>query len=138
MPMRCMWSLAYRSNPIEDVHVEPYRSPGPRAKVGTSDSTLLIDATLKYPMPPLALPGREFMERARTLWKELGLPPLAIRSPWHGYSLGDWTDAWEQFAGKAVAGAWAENGDNSWARRRGGLTPETPVRTVETSTTSEK
>jgi UbiD family decarboxylase len=23
-----MWSLAYRSNPIEDVHVEPYRSTG--------------------------------------------------------------------------------------------------------------
>jgi hypothetical protein len=26
------------------------------------DSTLLIDETLKYPMVPLALPTREFME----------------------------------------------------------------------------
>ncbi len=31
----------------------------------TMDSTLLIDATLKYPMAPLALPAREFMELAR-------------------------------------------------------------------------
>ncbi len=26
---------------------------------------MLIDATLKHPMPPLALPAREFMEHAR-------------------------------------------------------------------------
>jgi hypothetical protein len=95
------------------------------------DSTILIDATLKYPMPPLALPGREFMERAQMLWQKLGLPTLTIRPPWHGYSLGDWTETWEQFARNAVAGTWAKNGDNTWARRRGGLTPETPVRTVE-------
>jgi UbiD family decarboxylase len=128
-----MWSLAYRSNPIEDVHIEPYRSTGhaPKSGPGDLDSTMLIDATLKYPMPPLALPGREFMERAQTLWHELGLPTLTIRPPWHGYSLGDWTETWDQFARNAVAGAWAKNGDNTWARRRGGLTPETPVRTVE-------
>ncbi len=29
-----MWSLAYRSNPIEDVHVEPYRSTGHAPKSG--------------------------------------------------------------------------------------------------------
>jgi len=92
---------------------------------------MLIDATLKYPMAPLALPGREFMERAQTLWQELGLPALTIRPPWHGYSLGDWTETWDQFARNAVSGAWAKNGENTWARRRGGLTPETPVRTVE-------
>ncbi|HVX76106.1 MAG TPA: UbiD family decarboxylase [Bradyrhizobium sp.] len=128
-----MWSLAYRSNPIEDVHVEPYRSPGHSPKSGPAnpDSTLLIDATLKYPMAPLALPARQFMERALTLWKELDLPPLTVRSPWHGYSLGDWTEAWEEFARNAVAGAWAKNGENSWVRRRGGLTPETPARMVE-------
>jgi len=129
-----MWSLAYRSNPVEDVHVEPYRSTGhaPKSGPGELDSTLLIDATLKYPMAPLALPGRAFMERAQALWKELGLPDLTIRSPWHGYSLGDWSDSWEVFARNAIDGAWAKNGDNTWARRRGGLKPETPVRTVET------
>jgi 4-hydroxy-3-polyprenylbenzoate decarboxylase len=128
-----MWSLAYRSNPIEDVHVEPYRSTGHAPKSGPRDldSTMLIDATLKYPMAPLALPGRQFMERAQALWMELGLHPLTVQPPWHGYSLGDWTEAWEQFARNAVAGEWTKNGENTWARRRGGLTPETPVRTVE-------
>ncbi|WP_213769186.1 UbiD family decarboxylase [Caballeronia sp. dw_19] len=130
-----MWSLAYRCNPIEDVHIEPYRSTGHSPKSGPAhtDSTMLIDATLKYPMAPLALPGREYMERAQVLWRELGLPALSPRSPWHGYSLGDWNDIWENFARNAVAGDWPKNGDNTWARRRGGLTPETPARTVETS-----
>jgi 4-hydroxy-3-polyprenylbenzoate decarboxylase len=135
-----MWSLAYRSNPIEDVHVEPHRSTGhaPKSGPGELDSTLLIDATLKYPMPPLALPGRKFMERAQVLWKELGLPAIAAHSPWHGYSLGDWTESWEQFARNAVAGAWAKNGDDTWARRRRNLTPETPVRMAEASTKPNK
>ena len=128
-----LWSLAYRSNPGEDVHIEPYRSRGHAPKSGSqaTDSTMLIDATLKHSMPPLALPAREYMERAQAIWKELGLPPLSVRPPWHGYSLGDWRDAWELFARNAVAGEWAKNGDNTVKRRRGGLTPETPVRSVE-------
>jgi 4-hydroxy-3-polyprenylbenzoate decarboxylase len=92
---------------------------------------MLIDATLKYAMSPLALPAREFMERAQMIWKELGLPALTIRPPWHGYSLGDWNESWEQFARNAIAGEWQKNGANTVARRRGGLTPETPVRNVE-------
>ena len=51
---------------------------------------MLIDATLKEIAPPLALPKREFMERARRIWDELDLPPLTPQPPWHGYSLGDW------------------------------------------------
>lgn len=116
-----MWSLAYRSNPMEDVHIEPYRSTGhaPKSGPGDLDSTLLIDATLKYPMPPLALPGREFMERAQELWKELGLlaSPFSHLGTAIRYSLGDWTDSREQFARSAVDGAWANNGDNTWSRR---------------------
>jgi UbiD family decarboxylase len=129
-----MWSLAYRCNPIEDVHIEPYRSGGHSPKSGPAhaDSTLLIDATLKYPMAPLALPGREYMERAQTLWRELGLPALTPRSPWYGYSMGDWNDIWQDFARNAVAGEWSKNGENTWQRRRSGLTPETPARLVET------
>ncbi len=128
-----MWSLAYRSNPIEDVHIEPYRSRGHSPKSGPQalDSTMLVDATLKHPMSPLALPAREYMERAQAIWKELGLPALTIRPPWHGYSLGDWSEAWDLFARNAVAGEWEKNGANTVTRRRGGLTPETPVRNVE-------
>ena len=75
----------------------PYRASGhgPKSGRGTEDSTLLIDATLKHPAPPLALPAREFMERARAIWEELLLPTLSPRPPWHGYSLGDWSEAWD-------------------------------------------
>src|ERR1700734_1250842 len=47
------WSLAYRANPIEDVQIAPYRSPGHGPKSGGHglDSTMLIDATLKEPAP---------------------------------------------------------------------------------------
>lgn len=128
-----LWSLAYRSNPVEDVQIEPYRSIGhaPKSGAAAMDSTLLIDATLKRPMAPLALPTREFMERALAIWNEIGLPAVALRPPWHGYSLGDWSDSWEQFARNAVAGDWEKNGINTAARKRGGLTPETPVRSME-------
>ena len=127
------WSLAYRCNPIEDLHVAPYRSAGHGPKSGprNEESTLLIDATLRQPAPPLALPARDFMERARAIWQELGLPALNPRPPWHGYSLGDWSDAWDRNAQRAVAGQWERSGEETFARRRGGLIPETPVRDVE-------
>jgi 4-hydroxy-3-polyprenylbenzoate decarboxylase len=71
------------------------------------------------------------MERARLIWEEMGLPPLAPQPPWHGYSLGDWSEAWERFARRAVNGQWEASGAETFARRRAGLTPETPVRDVE-------
>jgi UbiD family decarboxylase len=127
------WSLAYRANPIDDVQIAPHRAPGHGPKSGPrgEESTLLIDATLKEAMPPLALPKREFMERARTIWNELGLPPLTLREPWHGYSLGDWDAIWDTYASRAVTGKWEESGKETFARRRGGLTPETPVKSVK-------
>jgi UbiD family decarboxylase len=131
-----LWSLAYRSNPVEDVHIAPWRSSGhgPKSGADMGDSTLLIDATLKHAMPPLALPAREFMERARVIWEELGLPRLAPQPPWHGYALGDWADVWDVYARRAVAGEWEISGTETLARRRGGLTPETPARDVEDPT----
>ena len=126
------WSLAYRSNPIEDVHIAPYRSSGHGPKSGprAGDSTMLVDATLKHSMPPLALPTREYMERAREIWERLGLPALMPQAPWHGYSLGDWDEAWDVYARRAVNGEWEQSGKETLAARRGGLTPETPVRDV--------
>ena len=52
------WSLAYRANFMEDVHLTPYRSSGHGPKSGRAEmeGTLMIDATLKHDMPPLALP----------------------------------------------------------------------------------
>jgi UbiD family decarboxylase len=127
------WSLAYRCNPAQDVHIVPHRSAGHGPKSGPreEDSGLLIDATLKHAAPPLALPGREFMERARAIWQELELPALAPQPPWHGYLLGDWSSSWDVYAQRAVAGNWQQSGEETLARRRAGLIPETPVREVE-------
>ena len=127
------WSLAYRSDPGIDITIMPYRSAGHGPKSGKrEDSTILIDATLKGDMPPLALPKQEFMERALTLWKELNLPPITPQPPWHGYSLGDWDDQYDVYARRAVEGRWAESGSETIERRRAGLIPETPVRGIET------
>jgi 4-hydroxy-3-polyprenylbenzoate decarboxylase len=125
-----LWSLAYRTNPVEDVQLMPNRGgvQGAQYGPGKTDSGLMIDATRKRAMPPLALPARPFMEHARALWEELGLPALNVQSPWHGYTLGEWTDAWERFAQRATAGDWEQNGAETLARQQGGLDPETPIR----------
>lgn len=91
----------------------------------------MIDATLKHDMPPLALPTEEFMTRAKKIWEELKLPRIVPQSPWHGYELGDWDEAWTQFADAAVAGNWRQSGKSTYGRRHGNLIPETPVRSVE-------
>jgi UbiD family decarboxylase len=127
------WSMAYRANPVEDVVVMPHRSSGHGPKSGRvpNDSSLLIDATLKAPFPPLALPTREYMERARKVWDELGLPALSPQPPWHGYTLGDWNEVWETYAKRAVTGGWEQSGKETFVQKRGGLTPETPVRDAD-------
>jgi UbiD family decarboxylase len=132
-PDAVFWSLAYRANPIEDVLISPYRSEGHGPKSGgpNEESTMLIDATQKEPYPPISLPKREFMAHARTIWEELGLPKLKPQSPWHGYSLGDWDAVWDTYAERAVTGKWEETGKETFARRRAGLTPETPVKSVK-------
>ena len=127
------WALAYRANVLADVEVLHHRPRGHGPKTGAmdEDGSLLIDATLKSDMPPLALPKREFMEGARVLWEKLGLAPLAAEQPWHGYDMGDWCEAWDQAAKRAVAGDYAESGRRTAQRRVKDVIPETPVRTVE-------
>ncbi len=129
-----LWCLAYRSNPVQDVQLVPYRGGVQGAQYGpqNSDSSMLIDATRKRPMAPLALPTREHMEHARELWERLGLHPLNVTSPWHGYHLGDWTETWETFAKRAAVGDWELSGAETLKRQRGGdIMPETSVRAVE-------
>lgn len=127
------WSLAYRSQPAEDLEIvrDRKRGHGPKTGGRQAESGFLVDATRKHDLPPLALPTESHMTRARQIWEELGLPELEVRVPWHGYSLGDWNDIWERFAQRAVAGRWAENGEETYARRRSGMKPETPAREIE-------
>ena len=126
-----LWSMAYRMNPVEDVQTLPHRGQGhgPKREHGNEeDSTLLVDATMKGDMPPLALPKQEYMERARKIWEELGLPKLRPQSPWFGYSLGDWLSAWDEAAKRAVEGRYLENGEISDKQRKKGVKPETKFR----------
>jgi UbiD family decarboxylase len=130
------WAMAYRCNPVQDVQLVPNRSPGHGPKSGRqpNDSSLLIDATLKQVLPPLALPTQEYMERAKKIWDEIGMPAVSLQPPWHGYTLGDWAEDWETYAQRAVKGDWEKSGKETLARRRSGLTPETPVRNVSDPT----
>jgi 4-hydroxy-3-polyprenylbenzoate decarboxylase len=126
------WALSYRANPAIDVQILKHRARGhgPVLKGVDSDSTMLIDATLKEDMPPLALPKKEYMEHAKELWERLGLPPLKPEALWHGYSLGDWTDEWDAAAKRAADGDYLANGQRSAQRRRKLSDPQVPVRDV--------
>ncbi|MFN0303247.1 MAG: UbiD family decarboxylase [Burkholderiales bacterium] len=126
-----LWAIAYRANPIEDIQIFGHRGlgHGPTREHGTrEDSTLLIDATMKAPMPPLALPKKEYMERARELWAELGLPALRPQPPWHGEPVGDWSPEWDEAAKRAVLGRYLDNGLISEQQRARGVKPETKFR----------
>jgi 4-hydroxy-3-polyprenylbenzoate decarboxylase len=126
-----LWAMAYRMDPVEDVRALPHRGQGhgpKREHGGEEDSTLLMDATMKEDLPPLALPKREYMERAKKIWDELGLPALRPQPPWFGYSLGDWLPQWDAAARRAVEGRYLDNGRISEAQRRKGVKPETKFR----------
>ncbi len=124
-----MWALGYRANPDLDVQILKHRARGhgPVLKGAESDATMLIDATLKGDMPPVALPKREYMESAKALWEQLGLPALKPEPPWHGYSLGEWNETWESYAKRAAAGDYLQNGRLTWPQRRELEEPQTPV-----------
>lgn len=125
------WAMSYRANLAEDCELMRHRPLGHGPKSGADeDATLLIDATLKADMAPVALPKREYMEHAKELWEQLGLPPLKPEAPWHGYELGDWSAEWDTLADRAAAGDWISNGERSHQQRRTGLEPNTDIRNV--------
>ncbi|QGM46781.1 UbiD family decarboxylase [Methylocystis heyeri] len=107
-----LWAIAYRTDLMKSVKIEDYQANGhaPKLRDREWEAKIMIDATMHYPMPPVALPTKEIMEEARDLWLEAGLPPVAPRWKWYGYNLGDWTDEWTKCAERAVAGDWLLNG----------------------------
>ncbi len=79
-----LWAMAYRCNPAHDMQVLQHRDQGhgPHSQLhGGNDAAVLCDATLKEDFPPISLPKREFMERAKAIWEELGLPALKPETP---------------------------------------------------------
>jgi UbiD family decarboxylase len=128
------WAMSYRANPSLDFHIMPHRDQGhgPRSqRNGGEDASVLIDATLKENFPPISLPKQEYMERAKVIWEELGLPKLKPESPWFGYSLGEWSEEMEQAAQRATRGDYFETGMRLAQRRRKDVPMNTEVRKVE-------
>jgi 4-hydroxy-3-polyprenylbenzoate decarboxylase len=127
-----LWAIAYRAQPFRDTEVveaPPFTldpaavPPGQSRGLVTRDkpprsTALLIDATMPWPYPPLSLPKREFMERAIDIWQSLQLPPLSLKEPWWGYSLGHWTAEEEGEAELAVQGRHYETGEKQRKTRR--------------------
>ena len=104
-----VWAMSFRMQPARDVTVLPGKLPrldpsAPTDGSEASSSALLIDATRKAPYPPTSLPARPYMERARALWDDLGLPELKLNEPWHGYELGEWSEEDRQRAEAATRG----------------------------------
>jgi 4-hydroxy-3-polyprenylbenzoate decarboxylase len=140
-----LWAMSYRANPALDIEILKHRDQGhgPRSKRnGGQDASVLIDATLKEDFPPISLPKREFMENAKAIWEELGLPALKPESPWYGYTLGEWPEEFDQAAERAVRGDYFETGKIIARQRRNdvemnsevrdvGLTPSGPSRSAK-------
>ncbi len=125
------WAMAYRANAALDFEILKHRDPGhgPRSQRNDGeDGSVLIDATLKEDFPPVSLPKREFMENARKIWEELGLPELKPQSPWHGYSLGEWSEEFDVAAQRAVEGDYFETGKIIAQQRRKDVPMNTEVR----------
>jgi UbiD family decarboxylase len=112
------WALSFRMQPHRDLKITTHKFAGldpsaappgsshteARFPSPTGCSALLMDATRKWPYPPVALPARKYMEDAKELWEKLGLPPLQPKMPWYGYSLGHWSEEDAEHAEWAVSG----------------------------------
>ncbi len=118
-PTAVNWAIANRSQPHRDVRIVhprplpfgPLQFAADGVGYDREDSALLIDATQKTVLPPVALPARPYMEQALKIWNELRLPAVEPDGPWYGYSLGDWSEDHAAEAALAVQGRYYETGD---------------------------
>ena len=121
-----LWALSWRVQPHKDVQIQRGRNTdldpsGAPVDASFTDRTypdglggsqIMIDATLNWAYPPVALPAKDLMENAKKIWEEeLNLPPLTPHKPWHGYGLGYFPDKWVEAAKRAVEGRYLETGE---------------------------
>jgi len=127
-PELLIWALSFRARPEEDISIIPGRSGGldpSAAPTGSGKGKMesaygrrycrvLIDATRKWPYPPVALPRREYMERALEIWQEYtDLPTPVLQEPWHGYTLGYWRLEDQEVADLIVKGEYLRVGEKT-------------------------
>ena len=120
-----MWALSYRMRPHQDLRILDHKDMGHGPRTGAddnhyeaTDSAMLINAMLKRPYPPISLPAKQYMENAKVIWEELGLPPLKPQTPWYGYSLGQWPEEFQVEADRAVRSEYWTTGEVIKQRRR--------------------
>ena len=121
-----VWAMSYRMQPHRDTKIvltDLFIPDWSMFPPGTGDaggfyadselktSKMLIDATRKWAYPPVSLPSKPIMETAVSIWKELGLPALQLRTPWYGYELGWWSDVEREAGQLAVKGRYYETGE---------------------------
>lgn len=124
------WAMAFRMQPHRDVLIIRNRTPQmdpsvfpPGQEAGHSldeiagASAMLMDATRKWDYPPVSLPKKEYMERAKQLWERLELPKLKPQEPWFGYNLGLWSEDDEAEADLAVKGEHYQTGEKRLQQR---------------------
>jgi 4-hydroxy-3-polyprenylbenzoate decarboxylase len=115
-PEMVVWALSYRVSPETDIIIQRGRSVG--LDPTKTNYRVLIDATKVGVHPPVALPQRQYMERALELWREHpGLPEAHLRDPWYGYSLGVWTEQDQELADLITAGKYREVGQRVTERQ---------------------
>jgi 4-hydroxy-3-polyprenylbenzoate decarboxylase len=133
-PELLIWALSFRTRPREDLKIvaggigglDPSAAvtgsgKGKMESAGSRDqySRVIINATRKYPYPPLALPRKEFMDTALQIWRRhADLPTPELREPWFGYELGYWTEEMQRFADMIVAGQYLKVGEEMAARQK--------------------
>jgi UbiD family decarboxylase len=125
------WAMAWRVQPHRDIEInrgrltdlDPSAAPcgsGYEERVypgGLGGSQILIDATLKFPNPPISLPSRDLMENAKKIWEELKLPALTPKVPWFGYPLGYWPESWDKATKLTLEGRYLETGETLKSQR---------------------
>jgi len=128
-PAMINWAICFNVRPDQDVVIAKGKSPGldpsahppgmPSIEARTaSTAALLIDATRPWPYTPVSLPRKDFMEKSKAIWEELGLPALKPRMPWYGYSLGAWTREDEEEAELALGGDHFVTGEKAKSQRQ--------------------
>ncbi|MGE3245583.1 MAG: UbiD family decarboxylase [Beijerinckiaceae bacterium] len=128
------WAMSYRCQPQHDMRVLDYKDPGhgPRGPRDDGETaSVLINALLKEEFAPVALPRKEFMEKARATWErlaaDLGLPPLKPENPWHGYELGAWPASLARQAEMAARSEYMDFADELIPQRRNDVAMNDPV-----------
>lgn len=126
------WAICLRHQPNRDTKIitgrlsaqdhsafpcdQPIRDPA--LKIPKEGTRLLIDATRKWPYPPVSLPTKEYMEKAINLWDRLRMPPLKLNDPWWGYNLGFWSEELQEEASMAMKGEYYKTGEKLAKRRK--------------------